>query len=178
MCFFLSFMQSFPELKQDEFSPYLQQSGSHNLTTVFDGTSTSMIYNSPLQLIQKLSYIIHWLFTGPASHGQITSLSMENSKILGVNFSTEAPVSQYQDIVFQNGKSSSVPSKLSSVIRAEVVGHQSSITDSCHLLNNKSLEIPSAPIFYPHSLPDYHDDSGNFTPYNYSGLMALNISFK
>lgn len=91
---------------------------------------------------------------------------MENSDILGANYSTGAPVSQYQDIAFQHGISSSVPSNLSSVIRAEVLGHQSRITDSGHVLNKKSLEIPSALTFHPHSLPDYHDDSGNFTPYN------------
>ena len=126
------FMQSFPDLKQDKFGPYLQQSSSHNLTTGFGG---------------------------PASHGQITSFSMENSNRLGVNYSTRAPVSQYQDIAFQHGISSSVSSNLSSVIRAELLGQQSRITDSGHLLNKKSLEIPSAPIFHPHSLPDYYDDS-------------------
>lgn len=78
---------------------------------------------------------------------------MENSDVLG-----------YQDIAFQHRLSSSVPNNLSSVIRAEVLGHQSSITDSGHLFNKKSLEIPSALNFHPQSFPDYYDDSGNFTP--------------
>lgn len=86
---------------------------------------------------------------------------MENSDILGTNYSTG---SQYQDIAFQNGILSSVPRNLSSVVRAEVLGQQSSITESGHLLNKKSMEIPSARIFHPHSLPEYHDDSGTSLP--------------
>ncbi|KAL8121472.1 protein MEI2-like 4 isoform X2 [Apium graveolens] len=121
-----SFMQSFPELRQDEFSPYLQQSSSHNFTTGFGG---------------------------PASHGQVTSFSMENSDVLDADYSKGAPFGQYQDIAFQNGILCSVPSNLSSVI------HQSSIPESGHLLNKKSMEIPSALNFHPYSLPDYHDDS-------------------
>ncbi|XP_063937807.1 protein MEI2-like 4 isoform X2 [Daucus carota subsp. sativus] len=125
------FMQSFRELEQDYISPYLQQSSSFDVNTGF----------------------------GLASHGQITSFSMENSNRLGVNYSTGSPVSQYQDIAFQHGVSSSVPSNLPSAIRAELLGLQSSITDSGHLLSKRSLEIPSAPIFHPHSLPDHPDES-------------------
>lgn len=55
-------MHSFPEFKQDEFSPYLQQSSSHNFTTGFGGTSTFMMYTSSRLPIKKLSYIIQWLF--------------------------------------------------------------------------------------------------------------------
>ncbi|KAK1365573.1 RNA recognition motif 1 in plant MEI2-like protein [Heracleum sosnowskyi] len=127
-----SFMQSFSEFKQDEYSPYLQQSTSHNFTTGF---------------------------SGPASHGQITTFSMDNSDVLGANYSTGVPFSQYQDIAFQRGISSRVPSNLSSVIGAEVLGNQSSFMGSSHLFNKKSLESPSALNYHPHSLPDYHDDS-------------------
>lgn len=101
---------------------------------------------------------------------------MENSNRLGVNYSTGSPVSQYQDIAFQHGVSSSVPSNLPSAIRAELLGLQSSITDSGHLLSKRSLEIPSAPIFHPHSLPDHPDESGNPTAYSFPGSMALNVS--
>lgn len=47
--FFVSLMQSFSELEQDELNPYLQQSSSNNLTTGFAGISISMTYTAHYQ---------------------------------------------------------------------------------------------------------------------------------
>ncbi|KAM7468803.1 hypothetical protein LguiB_016365 [Lonicera macranthoides] len=150
-------MQPFLDLKQDDSSPYLQQQSSptNNLTAGFPGTNTS----------RKIS------------HGQITSCSMDDGSILGVHSAIGAPIiSPFLENAFHHGVSSSVPSSLPSLVRAEAVGNQSSVA---HSPGQLKFDVRATPHFHPHSLPEYHDGLANGNnPCNSPGTMAANISAK
>ncbi|THG21671.1 hypothetical protein TEA_000300 [Camellia sinensis var. sinensis] len=139
-----------PEIEQEEYGPYLQQSSSPNNSTIG--------------------------FSGPVSHLGITSSGMDNGPVQGVHSTIRSPVSPFLENVFNHGISSSVPNSLPSLVRVESLGNQSSLHESGHSQGQLKFEFQGTPNFHPHSLPEYHDGLTNGAPCNSLGMAANIIS--
>ncbi|GMP82180.1 hypothetical protein CsSME_00036611 [Camellia sinensis var. sinensis] len=137
-----------PEIEQEEYGPYLQQSSSPNNSTI--GFSVS--------------------------HLGITSSGMDNGPVQGVHSTIRSPVSPFLENVFNHGISSSVPNSLPSLVRVESLGNQSSLHESGHSQGQLKFEFQGTPNFHPHSLPEYHDGLTNGAPCNSLGMAANIIS--
>ncbi|GMP57436.1 hypothetical protein CsSME_00021537 [Camellia sinensis var. sinensis] len=143
-------MPPFPsEIEQDESGPYLQQISSPNNSTM--------------------------RFSGPISHGGITSSGMDNGTISGVHTAIQSPISPFMERVFHHGISSSIPNSLPSLVRVELLGNQSGLPEPGLSPGQPKIEFQGTPNFHPHSLPEYQDGLTNRASCNSPG-MAANIS--
>ncbi|KAK2973841.1 hypothetical protein RJ640_011769 [Escallonia rubra] len=145
-------MQPFPELEQEEFGQYLQESSPPSNLTIG--------------------------FSGPLSHGRITSSGTDNGTTLGVHSANGPPNSPYLENTFQHGISTSVPNSLPSLGRVESLGNQSTAAETGLSQDQLKFEYRGVPNFHPHSLPEYHDGLANCAPCNSPGTLAANISVR
>ncbi|CAL5368767.1 unnamed protein product [Camellia sinensis] len=146
----LSLMPPFPpEIEQDESRPYLQQISSPNNSTMG--------------------------FSGPISHGGITSSGMDNGTISGVHTAIQSP--PFMERVFHHGISSSIPNSLPSLVRVELLGNQSGLPEPPLSPGQPKIEFQGTPNFHPYSLPEYQDGLINGAPCNSPGMDANFLSF-
>ncbi|KAL3511505.1 hypothetical protein ACH5RR_030906 [Cinchona calisaya] len=114
-------------------------------------------------------------FSGPFSQGGITS-SMDNGTIFGSHSASGATVTPFFDNAFHHGVSSIAANSLPSLIRVGSSGNHANVSESGHSQGEMNFEFRGVPNFHPHSLPDYHDGSGNGVSCNSPGHMSSNIS--
>ncbi|KAG5521736.1 hypothetical protein RHGRI_034082 [Rhododendron griersonianum] len=144
-------MPQFPsDMEQDESGPYLHHCSSPSNSTTG--------------------------FHGPVSHAGITSSCMDNGTVPGVHPAIRAPISgPFMENAFHQGLSSSVPNSLSSLVRVESLGNQSSFPESGHSQRQLKVGFQGTPDFHPHSFLEYHDSLTNGAQCN-SPVMDANVS--
>ncbi|GMN49372.1 hypothetical protein TIFTF001_018531 [Ficus carica] len=144
--------QQFPnDLEQDECSLYLLQS--------------SPPINSTIGFSE--------LLTGPVQHGAITSSGVDNGTIMGAHGAIHTPP---VETAFPHGISSSVPNSLSSLVRIESLGNQSSLAESNHSPGPLKFDIQCTSAFHPHSLPELYDGLANGVHTHSPGTLSMGIN--
>lgn len=101
---------------------------------------------------------------------------MDNGTVPGVHPAIRAPISgPFMENAFHHGLSSSVPNSLSSLVRVESLGNQSSFPESGHSQRQLKVGFQGTPDFHPHSFLEYHDGLTNGAQCN-SPVMDANVS--
>lgn len=101
---------------------------------------------------------------------------MDNGTVPAVHPAIRAPISgPFMENAFHQGLSSSVPNSLSSLVRVESLGNQSSFPESGHSQRQLKVGFQGTPDFHPHSFLEYHDSLTNGAQCN-SPVMDANVS--
>lgn len=125
-----------------------------------------------VQYILCLPWLTEFL-TVPVQHGARTSSGVDNGTVISAHGAIHTPP---LETAFHHGISSSVPNSLSSLVRIESLGNQSSLTESNHSPGPLKFDIHGTSAFHPHSLPEFYDGLANGVHSNSPSTLSTSIN--
>lgn len=136
--------------------------------------STTQLLPSELELDEHGLYVPQG--SAEFSHGPINCTSVESESGLGTNAGKRAPLGSFVDSSLRHGISSSVPSGLPSLFRAESAGKQPNVSESGNAVNQIQYDLRGLPTLHPNSLPEFNDGLATVSPCNSIGNMPTTVS--
>ncbi|XP_024023713.1 protein MEI2-like 4 [Morus notabilis] len=106
-------------------------------------------------------------------HGAITSSGVDNGTVISAHSTIHTP---RLETAFHHGISSSVPNSLSSLVRIESLGNQSTLTESNHSPGPLKFDIHGTSAFHPHSLPEFYDGLANGVHSNSPSTLSTSVN--
>ncbi|XP_057542448.1 protein MEI2-like 4 isoform X1 [Amaranthus tricolor] len=112
------------------------------------------------------------------SYGSISSTGIDSDTGCGTSFGMKETLGSFRESSSCHGISSSVPSGLPSLLRAETSRSQAGLSGSRTSVSQIKHDFQGLPTLYPHSLPDYNDRLTNGVPCSSDrNILATDSSF-